>query len=114
MGTKRVYIAAPYAGRGEEVAENIHLAVLVADELIYRTTNWTPFVPHLFHLWHLISPHPSAFWAGMDKDWLRACDALVRIGGESSGADIDMEDAISLGLPVFLSLGEFVEWTKEG
>ena len=111
MRTKRVYIAAPYTH--PDPVMNTREAVLAGEEILQRTMDWLPFIPHLFHLWHLISPHPYSFWMQMDADWMLACQALVRRGGPSEGADKDMMQAASLGIPVFLSMDEFIDWTKE-
>ncbi len=111
MRTKRVYIAAPYTDPDPVI--NTREAVMAGEEVLRQTTDWVPFVPHLFHLWHLISPHPYPFWMQMDGDWMLACQALIRRGGPSKGADEDMGLAVSLGIPVFLTLDEFVAWAKE-
>jgi hypothetical protein len=37
---------------------------------------------------------------------LRCCDAILRIPGESRGADLDLERARELGLPVYFKLSE--------
>lgn len=37
---------------------------------------------------------------------LRCCDAVLRIPGESRGADLDVARAIELGLPVYRDLSE--------
>ena len=113
MRTKRVYIAAPYGGKGENVALNVRFAISAAEEILLRTVVWRPYVPHLFHLWQLISPHPYDFWMQLDDDEMRACQALVRIGGRSDGADMDMQLAVDLGVPVFLNMNEFIKWAKE-
>jgi hypothetical protein len=40
----------------------------------------------------------------LDLIWLPACDAVLRLPGESNGADIEVKEAQRLGLPVFNSL----------
>ncbi len=42
----------------------------------------------------------------MDKAWIAHMDALLRLPGESQGADIEEETARALGLPVFYSIAE--------
>ncbi len=113
MRDKIVYLALPYGGKGEQVAVNVRLAIEAAEAVLRQTPDWLPFVPHLFHLWHLINPHPYHWWREMDRDWMRVCRALVRTGGPSEGANEDADDAIDLGIPVFLSVDEFLSWTKE-
>ncbi len=93
----KVYIAGPYS-KGD-VALNVRTAVLAAEELCRR--GHTPYVPHLTHLWHLISPHDIGFWYAYDMVWLKECDALLRLPGESIGADTEISMALSLGLKVY-------------
>lgn len=102
---KRIYIAAPYA-KGD-VAENVRRAILAADELL--RAGHIPFCPHLSHFWHLLCPKPRDLWLGYGLEWLAACDALVRLPGESEGADAEVEAAQALGIPVHRSVGEFLE-----
>ncbi len=100
---KRVYVAGPYT-KGD-VAVNVRDAVLAADFLF--TLGCMPYVPHLSHFWHLVRPRPYEDWLRLDIEWLEVCDALVRLPGESSGADGEIKRAVQLGIPVFYSLGEF-------
>jgi hypothetical protein len=37
---------------------------------------------------------------------LERCDALLRVPGESRGADMDVERARALGLPVYMSIDD--------
>jgi hypothetical protein len=79
----RVYVAGPYS-KGDVVL-NVRNAIAAADTLL--AAGHTPFIPHLTHLWHLVSPKTYEEWLAIDLDWLKCCDALVRLPGESSGAD---------------------------
>ena len=97
-----IYIASPYT-QGDQEA-NVRRQI-VAAELI-RERGHLPFVPLLFHLWHGISPHPYDYWMAMDLEWLSYCDALVRLPGESIGADAEVAEAKRLCLPVFYGLEE--------
>jgi hypothetical protein len=104
-GGKRVYVSGPYA-KGD-AAENVRRAVMAADELL--RAGHVPFCPHLSHFWHLLCPKPREAWLQYDLEWLRACDAVVRLPGESEGADAEVEAARELGIPVYGSVGEFFE-----
>lgn len=104
-GGKRVYVSGPYA-KGD-AAENVRRAVLAADELL--RAGHVPFCPHLSHFWHLLCPKPREAWLEYDLEWLRACDAVVRLPGESEGADAEVEAARELGIPVYGSVREFLE-----
>ncbi len=106
---KFIYIASPYT-KGD-VAVNVRENVLAADALTER--GMVPFAPLLFHFWHLVQPRPYEFWTAMDLAWLERCDALVRLPGESSGADAEVARARELGLPVFFGLEAFLAGTAD-
>lgn len=72
----------------------------------------TPFVPHLNLLWHFGFPRPLAYWLQYDLDVLIHCDALVRIAGESQGADAEVAFAEKNGIPVFESIWDLSSWAK--
>ncbi|MHA2094580.1 MAG: DUF7768 domain-containing protein [Candidatus Hodarchaeales archaeon] len=101
---KYVYVAGPY-GKGDPVV-NTRNAILVADKL--SELGFVPFIPHLSLLWHMVSPHEVDFWYSYDNEWLKKCDALLRLPGESPGADAEVELAKSLGIPVFYSLSGLI------
>jgi hypothetical protein len=80
---------------------NTYRAIQAADEL--AEMGFVPFVPHLAHLWHTVSPHPYEFWLAYDLHWLRLCHAVLRLPGESDGADREVAEAVRLGIRVFTS-----------
>ena len=100
----RVYVAGPYSG-GDTLA-NIARAVFHADWLL--SLGYIPFVPHLTGFWHFYHPRKYEEWLAYDMAWLRMCDALLRIPGESPGADREVALAESLGIPVFYSVPELI------
>ena len=91
-----VFVSGPYS-QGD-VAQNVRNAVLAADRI--RAAGHLPIVPHLNHLWHLISPHEYDYWIQMDLELLELCDVMVRLPGESPGADGEERAARELGIPV--------------
>lgn len=93
----KVYIAGPYTN--PDPAINVRNAVLVADKLVQHDI--VPFIPHLSHFWHIISPKSYEFWIHYDDQWLIVCNHLYRIEGKSSGADKEVEYATFLGIPVW-------------
>lgn len=101
----RVYVAGPYT-KGD-VALNVKEAVRASDELL--KLGYAPYCPHLTHFWHMLFEHEYQTWLDLDNEWVTCCDALLRIPGESSGADKEVALAESLGLPVFFSVGELAE-----
>jgi hypothetical protein len=100
-----VYIASPYT-KGD-VAVNVRNSFLVADELLAH--GLCPFPPLYSHFWHFLSPKPYDTWLELDKLWVKACDCLLRMPGESSGADGEVEFAKENDIPVFFSIAELVK-----
>lgn len=105
----KVYIAGPYT-KGD-VAINVRNALTAAEELTIK--GFIAYVPHLNHFWHLVHPHDVEFWYQYDFHWLEVCDCLLRLPGESQGADEEMRRMIKLDRPVFLDIDSLVEWSKE-
>ena len=100
-----VYIAGPYT-KGD-VAQNVHNAIKVADQLV--ELGHIPYIPHLTHFWHLISPRPWWFWLDYDLQWLEKCDCVLRLDGESVGADKEELAAHKLGKLVYYSIADIGE-----
>jgi len=72
-----------------------------------------PFVPHLCVVWQMMSPHHEyEYWLPMDLAWIDRCDAVLRLPGESKGADAEEEYARATGKPVFRSVGELAAWAR--
>jgi hypothetical protein len=97
---RKVYIAGPYS-QGD-VAVNVRQALVAAEAV--ATMGAVPFIPHLSHFWHLVFPRPYAFWLEYDRQFLPDCQVLLRLPGESSGADHEVRVAETLGIPVVHSL----------
>jgi hypothetical protein len=93
---KKIYVAGPYT-KGD-VAVNVRNAIDMAHRL--ANLGYWPFVPHLSHFWHMLRPRPYEFWCELDNVFLPHCDALLRLPGESKGADAEVKLAESLGIPV--------------
>ena len=106
---KRIYVAGPYT-KGD-VAVNVRVAIAAGNAL--AEAGALPFIPHLTHFWHLCCPHNWQFWLGYDLEWLRLCDAVLRLPGESTGADLEVMEAERLGKPVLCSVGETLRWLRE-
>ncbi len=100
---KYVYVASPYT-KGD-TAINVRRNLEAADHL--AKAGYVPFAPLLTHFWHLLFPHPYEFWCALDDAWVEKCCCLVRLTGESSGADKEMALAESKGIPVYTCHGEF-------
>jgi len=81
-----VYIAGPYSSDPET---NVANAMCVAELVL--TKGGIPFIPHLTHFWELFAPKEFEFWMAYDLILIASFDkvVLVRIPGESTGADIE-------------------------
>lgn len=49
-----------------------------------------------------------ADWLAVDLAWVAVSDAVLRLPGESTGADIEMAEALRLGIPVFTSIPDLL------
>jgi len=98
----KVYIASPYS-QGDQVL-NVQRAIDVAEEIKRR--GYIPFIPHLSMLWHLYKPHTIGFWYDYDLEWIPCCDYLIRLAGDSVGADHEVEVAEGMGIKVIHSASE--------
>ena len=97
----KIYIAGPYSSDPEKNTLN---AIKVGEEV--AKAGHIPYIPHLTHFWDKEYPHPVEFWYEYDLNWLRCCDRVIRIPGESTGADREVELANELGIPVGEYIGE--------
>jgi hypothetical protein len=126
----RVYCAGPI--RRGDLCENIRHA----DEAFYRlakTGMFAPMVPH----WTCYAGSAALRKVGdaylsdvtavacsdghyrdikgddfieMDLAWVRVCEAVLRLPGESVGADMEVRCAKTNGIPVFYSVEEIASW----
>ena len=101
---KYVYIAGPYTN--PDPVKNTHRVIVMANWL--REFGFVPFVPHLTLFWHFILPHEIDYWYSYDIEWLKKCDCILRLSGESSGADKEVEIAKELGIPIFYDPQELI------
>jgi hypothetical protein len=99
---KKIYIASPYT-KGD-VAVNVKRQLDCANELI--NMNYAPFAPLLSHFQHMAHPRSYERWLMLDLEWIKVCDGVLRLEGESSGADKEVELAKKLKIPVYYSLEE--------
>ncbi len=102
---KKIYVAGPYT-KGD-VAENVHNAFKAANDL--ADLGFAPFVPHYTHFWHLLFQRPYEFWLELDEQFLYCCDALLRLPGESNGADNEVKIAKENNIPVFNDINTLKE-----
>lgn len=94
--SKLIYIAGPYEG-GDTII-NVRNAINMAMRL--NDNGYACIVPHLSHFMHLIHPRPRSYWMGLCRMTVPRCDTLVRLVGDSPGADEEVELAAVHGLKV--------------
>ena len=92
---RKVYIASPYTLG--DAAQNVRRQIDVANDLMNR--GHVPFTPLLSHFHHLVHWRPHEDWIKYDLAWIESCDILVRLPGESKGADMEVEHATKMGIP---------------
>jgi hypothetical protein len=125
-GRLRVYIAGPIS-KGD-LAHNINQATAAFVEL--TKAGFAPFCPHwsafsgplsVFpsgsdpdHVWCRAGATPNELkhgdWLAVDLEWVATADAVLRLPGESKGADQEVTEANRLGIPVFASVESVRIW----
>lgn len=101
----RVYVAGPITLG--DVDQNVERAIHVGKLLL--DAGYAPFIPHLSHFAEPLSTWTADLmcyekWLDLDRSFIAVCDALVRLPGESRGADREVAWAVELGIPVFHTL----------
>ena len=104
----KVYIASPYTIGNQ--AKNVRDSIYFADKLI--DNGYLPFAPLLSHFWDYLIPHNYDYWLEYCVNWLLECDFVLRLPGESKGADYEEVVAMQNGIPVVYSILELNEIIK--
>lgn len=102
---KKVYLASPYTQGNTSI--NVRRSMDAANQLM--DLGFAPYCPLLNHFLHELRPRSYDEWIAQDDIWIPSCHALLRLPGESKGADREVELAKELGIPVFYSIGELIE-----
>lgn len=108
MKIAKVYIAAPYTS--PDPAVNTAIAMAMWHHL--RDLGFSPFCPHLSHFLHIHKARPYQEWLDYDNEWIEVCDVLLRLPGDSSGADDEITLALNLDIPVCYSVDSLLAWRK--
>lgn len=120
----KVYVAGQF-NRGD-VAINVREAMRTSSKLL--ALGYAPYCPPLTHFWHMMFEHDDQTWSDLNREWMTCCDAMLYIpseagkidavseslgvpdlSGTNPSGDMEIEMAISLGIPVFISLEAFTE-----
>lgn len=104
-----VYVASPYTRGDKEM--NLIRHKLAGNELI--SAGYVPILPLLYHYQDKLFPQPYETWLQIDLEILRRCDCVLRLEGDSDGADAEVEFAKGMYLPVFYTLDELNKYWNE-
>lgn len=109
---KYVYVAGPIT-KGDTLL-NIRKGVQVGSELLRR--GFAPLISHLDFYAYMLEPDAWEYEKVLQHDfnWLLRCDAMLRIPGESAGADREEAFCNENGIPVFHSLEDLLEARADG
>jgi len=107
----RVYIAGPMTnGSGRNFnMKKVHEALEAHFRLIEM--GFVPHCPHLTIFCEFMAPDRITYeqWLELDKSYIEDADFVLRIPGESSGADRECQYACSLNIPIIKDLEKFLE-----
>lgn len=94
-----VYVSGPMFGA---MATNVSKACIVAGQLL--DLGYAVELPHTSVVFEMISPHTAEEWLNHDFEKMRHCDAMLRLPGNSEGADLEEQWAKVIKLPVYHSI----------
>src|SRR5712691_3429327 len=104
-----VYMAGPISS---DPFGNARKAIRLYSRLL-RDLVVVPFCPHVGFAVNLQVDCSYEAWMADDFAVIRHCDALLRMPGESPGADREVALAEELGIPVFDSVDGLYAWAKK-
>jgi len=105
---KLIYIASPYTTGDKD--HNVFRQIAAAEQI--STIGAIPYIPLLSHYWDEVYSHDWEFWIDICKEMVLRCDALIRLPGESRGADIEVDFALQNNIPVFHSFERLTWWVN--
>lgn len=94
-----IYLACPMTTGG--FTHNTRRCLEVADRLFIK--GYSPIPPVLTWYWDVVSPKSHEDWLCYDFGIIGVCDGILRISGDSEGADMEMDFAARNGIPVYFS-----------
>lgn len=96
---KTIYISSPYTlgDQGANVGVQIRALHRIMD------LGGCPIAPLIYHYAHIARSRTYEEWMAIDLELVRRSDAVLRLPGESAGADREVELALQMGKPVYTS-----------
>lgn len=83
-----------------------HLSCFMGARQLYEGGIFSPF--YLAEVLPEGTTHED--WYGVDMPFVRRSDCLLRISGESKGADMEVAEAMRCGIPVFHTVEDVLTW----
>lgn len=100
----KCFISGPYS-QGN-INENVRNAMMTFDRLV--DAGLAPFIPHLYHYQDIMSPRDYNTWLSLTIEWINVCNCLIRLPGDSAGADLEVEIAKQHGLRIYHHLHDCI------
>jgi hypothetical protein len=102
-----IYIASPYT-KGDNFI-NVQRQIDAANKLL--DAGFVPFSPLLQTVYlNAQKERDYHLWIKNDYLFIEKCDGLLRLDGESLGADGEVNKAELLDIPVFYSIGKVIKY----
>lgn len=115
-----VYISSPYS-KGDPCINARHQCYIFDRLMEQRIV--LPYAPLWSHFQHTMYPRQYSDWVEYDLMIIPRFDACLRVDAvysklgyeqhSSTGADREVEEFLSLGKPVFYSVGSLYEWALD-
>lgn len=109
---KLIYIAGPFRGSNQwQIAENVHRAMELASQAVELGV--MPVCPHgMTRDFH--GHGDDELWLEGTMELMRRCDAVLLTPDwrRSTGATLERQEALRLGLPVFDNVIELRDWLE--
>lgn len=102
-----VYVAGPIS-KGD-VFKNLRMGIDTGAEL--RKLGFAPFVPHYDFLAYMYRDDVWTYEEVLanDFDWIRRCDAILRLPGESAGAEREVAFANKINVPIYYNIADLLD-----
>ena len=110
-----IFVAGPLSGISngkelpqEEQEQHVRRAVEAGIELL--VVGYAPIIPHLS--WYADPQTKYREWYDADLEFVKRSDAVLRLPGESNGADREVALADEWAIPVYHSVAEVLAWLR--
>lgn len=100
---QKVYVSGPLSSSGNRL-DNVQRAIDAGVELI--KLGYAPLVPHLTHYMDPTDSLGHDPWIEVDIPWVSCADAVLRLPGDSTGADAECYTAKQCGIPIYYSIAD--------